>query len=311
MTQDANTYQINVQQAGDRLDKLIARHFDWLSRAQVQALIKDGAVSVDGEHVKAGVKLKGGELITIALPVVEATPDEIEAQPIALDVVYEDEYLAVIDKPAGMVVHPGVGNEAGTLVHALLARYPEIEAMRDDPDAEGRMGIVHRLDKDTSGLIVTARQPEALYDLMVQFQNRTVSKTYLALLEKRPDTTSGRIDAPIGRDPKQRKRMSIQRDGRQAVTDFTVIDDQFRDGQALVQVTLLTGRTHQIRVHMAFIKCPVVGDAVYGYRKQRIKLKRHFLHAAQLSFDHPHTGERLTFESALPPGLQNVMDKLR
>ena len=222
--------------------------------------------------------------------------------------IYEDDDLAVIDKPAGMIVHPGDQNETGTLVSAALYRWPQIAAMNIE---EKRAGIVHRLDKDTSGLIVIAKNDRARRNLIDQFQARTVEKTYLALLEKRPDTITGRIEAPIARDPQQRKRMAVLRGGKPAVTEFSVIEDQFRDDQALVKVRLLTGRTHQIRVHMAFIGCPVVGDRVYGYRKQRLGLKRQFLHAAELSFDHPVTGERLHFESPLPSGLLNILEKLR
>ena len=295
-----------VDKAGVRLDKLVLQHVEGLSRSQVQALIKDGHITVDGEQVKPGVKLRGGEKITVTVPEEETT--ELQAEDIPLVVLYEDEHLAVIDKPAGLVTHPGIGNESGTLVNALLARYPEIIEM-SDPDE--RSGIVHRLDKDTSGVMVVARTEEALTDLMAQFQERSVDKTYLALLERTPRTHNGRIEAPIGRDPKQRKRMAVVRDGKEAVTEFTVIDENFRDDAALVEFKLLTGRTHQIRVHAAFINCPVIGDRVYGHRKQRFKMKRNFLHAVRLSFDHPISGERLTFEAPLPVGLQEIMRKLR
>lgn len=293
---------------GERLDKAILAHIgDRLSRSQLQALIVDGLVTVNGEHLKAGVKLKGGEQISLTIPVRDE-PETVEPEAIPLVVVYEDGDLAVIDKPAGMIVHPGEQNETGTLVSAMLARWPQIAAMNIE---EKRAGIVHRLDKDTSGLIVIAKHDRARRNLAAQFQERTVEKVYLALLEKRPDTATGRIEAPIARDPKQRKKMAVVRNGRPAISEFTVIDDDFIGHQALVRVKLLTGRTHQIRVHMAFIGCPIVGDRVYGYRKQRIGLKRQFLHAAELSFDQPTTGERLHFESPLPAGLQNILDKLR
>ncbi|MBL8160517.1 MAG: RluA family pseudouridine synthase, partial [Anaerolineae bacterium] len=172
-------------------------------------------------------------------------------------------------------------------------------------------GIVHRLDKDTSGLIVIARRDVARRKLMAQFQARTVEKTYIALLEKAPPTEVGRIDAPIARDSNQRKRMAVVRGGRPAVTEYEVIERDFKDGQTLVRIQIHTGRTHQIRVHMAFIGAPIVGDSVYGYRRQRLGLKRHFLHAAHLCFDHPRTGERLCFDSPLPPGLLDILEKLR
>jgi 23S rRNA pseudouridine1911/1915/1917 synthase len=301
-----NQIRFTVFKAGDRLDKAVAEHLPMMSRTQAQTLIKDGLVLVDDAAVKAGIKLRGGEEVTITLP--EETEAIIEPEAIPLDVVFEDDYLAVIDKPAGMVVHPGVGNETGTLVHALLARWSQIGAM-NDPD--NRNGIVHRLDKDTSGLILIAKTDEALQNLMAQFQERSVDKTYIALLERTPQTQTGVINAPIGRDPKQRKRMAVVRDGKEATTEFRVTDENFRDGQALVEFKLLTGRTHQIRVHAAFIGCPVVGDQVYGFRKQRIRMKRNFLHAAKLEFDHPATGERMRFESELPIGLQQILAKLR
>ncbi len=308
MDEKSNTFEFTVAEVGARLDKLVVEHVSELSRVQVQGLIKDGGVTVDGLLVKPGIKLRGGEVVRVTLPEPEAEESEPEAQEMALNILYEDEHLAVIDKPSGMVVHPGVGNESGTLVNALLARYPQLSEM---DDAEERNGIVHRLDKDTSGLMVVAKTIDALDDLMAQFRLRSVEKVYLALLERTPKTLTGRIDAPIARDPKQRKRMAVVRDGKSAVTEFTVLDDNFRNQQALVEFRILTGRTHQIRVHAAFIGCPVVGDTIYGFRKQRLKLKRNFLHAARLSFDHPETGERLQFESDLPVGLKQIMLKLR
>ena len=205
----------------------------------------------------------------------------VEPEDIPLDIVYEDEHLAVIDKPAGLVVHPGPGNETGTLVNALLARYPELANMMDDPETQYRLGIAHRLDRGTSGLIVIARDKPTLLALMRQFQARSVEKIYLALLEQRPKSNSGLIDAPIARDPRQRKRMAIQRGGKPAQTEFQVLDDDFQGDRALVRLRLLTGRTHQIRAHLAFIGCPVVGDTVYGRRKQRVKMKRQFLARAR------------------------------
>lgn len=303
--------QFVVANAGERLDKLIMEYVPDLSRSQIQALIKEGQVTVDDKQVKAGVKLRGGENVKVQIP----APPELNVEPenIPLNVVYEDDDVVVIDKPAGLVVHPGAGNLTGTLVNALLARYPEMMQMQgtDDEEDDGRIGIVHRLDKDTSGLMVVARHLAALTALMEQFRERTVEKNYLALLERTPKTHNGVVDAPIGRDPQKRKQMRVLPRGRQAVTEFEILDTEFRGDYALVRCKPLTGRTHQIRVHMAFIGCPIVGDSVYGIRKSGVNLKRHFLHAAKLAFDHPTTGERLTFESPLPVGLQNVMEKLR
>ena len=292
-----------------RLDKFVLAQLDGYSRAQVQGLIREGCVLVDGAAQKTGYKIKGGEQITVRVPPREER--SVEPEDIHLNIVYEDDHLAVIDKPAGMVAHPGPGNETGTLVNALLARYPELADMMDDPDVGERLGIAHRLDRGTSGLIVAARNRSVLLTLMEQFQARTVDKVYLALLEKRPASNTGIVDAPIARDPRQRKRMAVNRAGRSAQTEFEVLDDHFQGDRALVRLKLLTGRTHQIRVHMAFIGCPVVGDAVYGWRKQRVKLKRQFLHAHELAFEHPVNGERMAFVSELPVGLRAVMEKLR
>lgn len=292
-------------EVGERLDKvLVARLGDRLTRSQIQALIKDGQATVNGAAVKTGLKLKGDEQIALTIPP-PPEDDSVEPEPIALDIIYEDDDLAVINKPAGLVVHPGAGNRSGTLVNAILARYPQIAEMRYAPQ---RRGIVHRLDKDTSGLILIAKRAPAMRHLINQFQQRTVDKVYLALVEKPPKTSIGRIDLPIARDPNQRTRMSVQRDGRPAVSEFTVLE-RFNSGPALLEVKLLTGRTHQIRVHLAYIGSPIVGDAVYGYRKQR--LRGQFLHAARLCFDHPRSGERLCFEAPLPERLQTLLDELR
>jgi 23S rRNA pseudouridine1911/1915/1917 synthase len=290
---------------GERLDKAIAARLGArLSRAQIQGLIKAGAVTVDGAAFKAGQRLKGGELICVRLP--DPPPDEtVVPEALPLTVIYEDAWLAVINKPAGLVVHPGAGNRSGTLVNALLARYPQLAEM---PYDAARRGIVHRLDKDTSGLMVVALRSTALRRLTAQFQARTVDKVYLALVERIPRTSIGRIEAPIARDPQRRTRMMVSRGGRPAVSEFTVVET-FKSGRALLRVRLLTGRTHQIRVHLAFIDCPIVGDRVYGFRKPG--LSRQFLHAAQICFDHPRTGERLCFESPLPADLSAALARER
>jgi 23S rRNA pseudouridine1911/1915/1917 synthase len=303
----AEQVSFSAPKAGVRLDVLVTERLgERLTRTQVQTLIREGGVSVDGVIVKPGVKLRGGEQIVITLP--ETRPDTtVQPEAIALNVLYEDRDLAVIDKPSGLIVHPGAGVTSGTLVNALLARYPEIAQMDYAPE---RRGIVHRLDKDTSGLIVVARRAAALHRLMGQFQRRTIEKRYTALLERTPPTRTGRITAPIMRDPANRRRMTVLRAGRPAETEYTVIE-YFDDGRALVDVNLLTGRTHQIRVHMAFINCPLVGDTVYGYRRRSMPLQRQFLHARMLCFDQPRTGERLCFESPLPPDLERIIEICR
>ncbi|MCK6579071.1 MAG: RluA family pseudouridine synthase [Anaerolineae bacterium] len=296
-----------TSEAGKRLDQVVTEFLgERLSRSQVQQVIRTGGVTVDGVVLKPGIKLRGGEEISVTLPDPPQS-DLVIAQAIPLKVMYEDDDLAVIDKPAGLVVHPGAGNRQGTLVNALLARYPEIAQMNYAPE---RRGIVHRLDKDTSGLLVVARRGQMLQRLAGQFQKRTVEKRYLALVEKAPPTSIGRITAPIARDPANRQKMTVLRSGRPAETEYRCVE-WFSDGKVLVEIHLLTGRTHQIRVHMAFIDCPIVGDTVYGRRQRSAPIQRQFLHASKLCIDHPRTRERLCFESPLPPDLEQAVDFLR
>ncbi len=301
------TLEMTAAAPGQRLDMAILEHIgNSLSRAQLQALIAGGQVSVNGRQRKAGERLKGGEHIILQLPP-PVLAEGVRPERIALAVLYEDEHLAVIEKPAGMIVHPGDHDERGTLVAAALTRWPELATMPGEPK---RAGIVHRLDKDTSGLVIVALRDVARRELMRQFQERLIKKRYLALLERCPSAASGRIDAPVGRDPKQRKRMAVVAHGKAAISDYNVLDEGLAGGRALVEVRPLSGRTHQIRVHMAHLGCPIVGDPVYGLRKQRLVLTRQFLHAAGLKFLHPASAAEMAFESALPPDLQSTLDAL-
>lgn len=303
MSESFETREITVTEAGERLDKYLAAQFSDLSRAQIQALIRAGQVTVNGAAAKASLRLEGGERIRLQVPVAEESAGP-EPEAIPLVVLYEDEQVAVVDKPAGMVVHPAFGHQTGTLVNAALSRWPQIAAFAEP----GRAGIVHRLDKETSGVILIAKTPQALESLRAQFKARTIRKRYLALVEGLPQTPEGVIDAPIGRDSRQRKRMAVLRDGREALTEFRVVE--VFASYSLLEVWPKTGRTHQIRAHLAFIGHPVVGDTVYGRRKQPFTLKRHFLHAASITFAHPISGEPITVESPLPVALQNLLDKL-
>lgn len=295
-------YEFVAEASGERLDRLIAEQVPDLSRTRIQTLIKEGRVTVNGGPSKPAYRIEGGERIAIFLP--PPVTSAVLPEPIPLDVLYEDADLIAINKPAGMVVHPAYGHDSGTLVNAVLYRWPELREVGD----EYRAGIVHRLDKDTSGVIVIARTPRAHRALAEQFAARSIEKKYLALVEGLPDSASGRIEAPIGRDPQQRKRMAAVRGGREAVTEFRVLE--YYAEHALLEVHIHTGRTHQIRVHLAFIGHPVVGDTVYGYRKQRIKLQRHFLHAAEMTVRSPSTGQPLTFRAPLPADLQDILDNL-
>jgi 23S rRNA pseudouridine1911/1915/1917 synthase len=299
----------DAQSPGERLDRLITaalpRQGVPVSRTEVQRLIEDGFVAVDGRlATKPALRLPGPASVVVRLP--PAAPSGNRPEAIPLDIVFENNDLLVINKPAGMVVHPAAGHFAGTLVNAVLGHDPGLEGVGD----EQRPGIVHRLDKDTSGLIVVAKNDPAHRELQLQFKERRVEKTYLALLDGRPPTDRGRIEAAIGRDPRNRKRMAIVPDqrGRAAVTEYRVTTHY--PAHTLVEARPLTGRTHQLRLHFAYLKCPIAGDTVYGRRTPSLPLRRHFLHAARLVFELPGAGQRLDLEAPLPPDLERILHSL-
>jgi 23S rRNA pseudouridine1911/1915/1917 synthase len=305
------------EQGGERLDRFLAGRLEGPSRSSVQRWIDGGRVTVDGQATKTSRRLAVGEVVRVTLP--DDKPEVLEPWPVALSVLYEDADCAVVDKPAGMVVHPATSHRQDTLVNALLARYPEMMAMVDLESRVGqRPGIVHRLDKDTSGLIIVARHEAARSSLQRQFRSRTVEKGYLALVHGRLsllDGKEGLIDLPIGRDPRRRQRMAVVEGGRRAVTRYTTrqflfIPHGVRERYSLVEVALQTGRTHQIRVHMAYLGHPVVGDRVYGRRKLHIACPRQFLHAFRLGFHRPSDGQWIAFESPLPADLEQVLGQL-
>lgn len=309
---------------GQRLDRWLAAQFPEYSRSALQRWIKDGAVAVDGIPARAGQRLMAGEAIAITLPDAPVAAD-LRAEAIPLDILYEDADILVINKPAGMVVHPAPGHSAGTLVNAVLHHCPAIAGV-GPADGPVRPGIVHRLDKDTSGLIVVAKHDQAHRALQAQFQARTVYKEYLALVEGQVEPAAGRIVAPIGRHPSDRLRQAIlppdprtgEPRGRPAVTEYRVLgyyttavrDSTGRANFSLVSAVIHTGRTHQIRVHFAWRKHPVVGDPLYGYRQQRLPVPRQFLHAHRLRFVLPSTGQEQEFVSPLPADLQQILDRL-
>lgn len=300
---------ITADQDGDRLDRFLASALPDLSRTQLQRLIEDGFVTVDNAVAsKAGRRLTGGERIVVRVP--PPAPTDLLPESISLNVIYEDDDLIVIDKPAGMVVHPSAGHASGTLANAVLGHDPDIEGVGD----EARPGIVHRLDKDTSGLIVVAKNDQAHRYLQTQFKDRTTRKIYLALVVGRPKTQVGRIEAPIGRDLKNRQRMAVvsEAKGREAITEYRV-RESFKN-YTLIEAEPKTGRTHQIRVHFAFLGCPLAGDALYATRQSiNVKpagLSRHFLHAHRLTLLLP-SGEERTFESPLPNDLESILRELR
>jgi 23S rRNA pseudouridine1911/1915/1917 synthase len=292
--------------SGERLDKVIVTELAELSRTHIQRLIEDGFVQVDGRMMtKPAQRLEHPATISVRIP--PAAPAGTQPEDIPLDIVFENDDLLVINKPAGMVVHPAAGHFGGTLVNAVLGYNLDLEGVGD----EQRPGIVHRLDKDTSGLIVVAKNDLAHRELQRQFKDRQVEKVYLALLDGHPPSDTGRIEATIGRDLKDRKRMAVvsERHGRPAITEYKTVE-KFHD-YTLVEAHLLTGRTHQIRLHFAYLKCPLVGDTVYGRHKPTFPLHRHFLHAARLAFQLPGSGKTMTFTAPLPEELQNVLETLR
>ena len=286
------------------MDKYIAQEVPDLSRSLVQRLIREGLVTVNGQTVKASHKVEVGD--TIVLRVLPPEPLEVRPEAIPLDIVYEDADLLVVNKPAGMVVHPAYGHRTGTLVNAVLAYCPELAGAEDAL----RPGIVHRLDKDTSGLIIVAKNDSARRHLQRQFKRREVKKVYLALLEGRLEPSRGVIEAPIGRDKKRRKRMAVVEGGREARTEYRVTE--CFGFYTLVEAEPKTGRTHQVRVHFASIGHPLAGDPVYGFRKQRLSgLQRQFLHARTLGFCLPGSDEYIELTAELSDDLRVVLEELR
>ncbi len=296
--------KLQVDISGARLDRFVAEHLPELSRAAVQRLIDDGQILVEGIARKASYRVEQGETISVHIPPLESAGPRAEKIP--LDIIFENRDLIVINKPAGMVVHPAAGHDAGTLVNAILAHCPNINV-----GGEKRPGIVHRLDRDTSGLIVVAKNDVAMRDLQMQFKSRTVKKIYLALVEGLVKPPNGKIDAPIGRDPKHRERMKVVTRGktRQAVTIYRTRANL--DRYTFIQAEPQTGRTHQIRVHLAFLGFPVVSDEMYGRGNNSLGLSRQFLHAWKLAFDSPRNGKRVELTAPLPEDLRDVLTKLR
>jgi 23S rRNA pseudouridine1911/1915/1917 synthase len=296
---------------GERLDKALTAAMPDLSRMQWQRLIKEGRVLVDGRSARPSQRIRGNEQVIADIP--EAVEGDLLPEAIPLDIRYEDSDILIVNKPAGMVVHPGTGHESGTLVNALLAHCTDLSGIGNTK----RPGIVHRLDKDTSGLLVIAKNDMAQFALQEQFKKRTVGKKYLALVHGQIQPATALIDAPIGRDPRQRKKMSVIAPGspRAASSRARSAQTQYRsltvyDDYSLLECSLYTGRTHQIRVHLAYINYPIVGDTVYGRRKQPLPLKRHFLHAAELTIKRPSDQKELVFTAGLPPELKDVLDNL-
>lgn len=291
---------------GERLDKFLVTCLPEFSRARLQGLILNGFVEIDGRAAKKGGQALGrGERVTVRIPPTQSVG--LIAENIPLDVIFENDELIVVNKPAGMVVHPAAGHESGTLVNAVLGHEPDIEGI----GGEERPGVVHRLDKDTSGLIVMAKNERAHRWLQDQFRLRKVEKTYLALVDGKPPTPTGRVEAPIGRDPSQRKKMAITTPakGREAISEYKTLESFPR--HTLLEFHPHTGRTHQIRLHCAFLGCPIAADGIYGHKKTILDLDRQFLHAFRLKITLPGEKQPRTFEAPLPSDLALVLERLR
>ncbi len=295
----SSTFEV-TEQDGQRLDVFVAGLREGFTRTRAQTLIRNGKILVNGSTSRPSTRLHKGD--RIQLSATDAPPADTTPEPLPLSIVHEDDHVVVVDKPAGLTVHPAPGHPGGTLANALLARYPELRGVGD----RLRPGIVHRLDADTSGLIMVARTTAAYQSLQKQLKDRTITKVYLALVKGQPRPSKGRIEAPIARDPRSRQRMAIVDGGRMSTTEYQTL-------QTLGEFTLLevkphTGRTHQVRVHLSAIGHPVAGDTKYGGRVPF--LKRQFLHAHRLGFLLPPTGRYVEFTSPLPPDLETALATL-
>ena len=291
------------QEGSQRLDKFLVSQMPEYSRSRLQSFIKAGCVDVDGITItKSGHVVEREMEIEVRIP--PPQPSTLIPEEIPLEIVFENNDLIVVNKPAGMVVHPAAGHQSGTLVHAALAHAGDIEGV----GGVQRPGIVHRLDKDTSGIILLAKNDTAHQWLQEEFRSRRVEKTYLALVDGAPPTARGRVEAAIGRDPVDRKRMAVvpPGKGRSAVSEYSTLAKY--DHHTLLEVHPVTGRTHQIRLHMAFLGCPIVGDRIYGRRHPSLDLGRQFLHAARLKIRLPGKSDFVEFEAPLPDDLSNILD---
>jgi len=300
----SSNFKVTAAEEGTRLDVLLAGRFGELSRSHLQKLIADGMIIVNDKKVKANYKTQADDTISVTIP--EAKPVEILAENIPLDVIYEDNDIIVVNKSRGMVVHPAAGNYQGTLVNALLDHCQDLSGI----NGEIRPGIVHRLDKDTSGVMVAAKNDHAHLNLAEQIKTRTASRKYLAIVHGNIAEEQGIINAPLGRHSADRKKMAVTfSNSKAAITRFRVME-RFNNF-TLVECKLQTGRTHQIRVHMQYIGHPVVGDPKYGPEKKQFAIKGQALHSAELSLQHPVTGEDMLFTTPLPSDMTDILKRLQ
>jgi len=293
-------YSFAAAEPAARLDKFVAERCVELSRTHAQELIGQGHIMVNGQPARASQRLNAGDRVSVSIP--PTAPSQVLPEVMPLTVIYEDEDLIVVDKPAGITAHPSPGHPSHTLLNAILAHFPDL------PEGSDRLrpGIVHRLDKDTSGLMLVAKKRQSLAHLSDQFKSRSVSKVYLVLVKGHLSPEKGAILAPIGRDTRHRQKMAVATGGREARTDYRVV--KHLDDYSLLEVMPETGRTHQIRVHFAAIGYPVVGDATYGVASA--KLARQFVHAHRLGFRLPGSGKQVEFTSPLPPDLEQALEDM-
>jgi len=301
---EEKTFICDTQNAGLRIDKIISENVDGISRSYAAKLLEEKAIFVNGKNVKASYKVCEGDKISVVLP--EAKTIEVIPQEIPLDIVFEDDYLLVINKSADMVVHPSAGHEDGTLVNALMAHCGE---NLSTINGVIRPGIVHRIDRDTTGLLVVAKGDEAHENLSEQLKKRTLKRRYFALVHNNISEDRGSVDAPLGRSPMDRKKMAVVKDGREALTHYEVLE---RFGKyTYIACDLDTGRTHQIRVHMKHIGHPLLGDKTYGIKKEEFNLPGQMLHAGRIGFLHPKSGEYMEFTAPFPELFEKTLNKIR
>lgn len=295
---------VEESDVGTRVDAFVANRCKKISRTLAQKLIKEGKILVDGNPTKVAVKLQLNQEVTVPEEIEPEKIKELVAEDLPIDIIYEDEDIIVVNKPKDMVVHPAIGNHSGTLVNAILGKHE-----LSDMNGEFRPGIIHRLDKNTTGALVIAKNNYAHQNIADQIKNRTTKKIYVALVKGLVKENNGVINMPIGRHPTERKKMAVVKSGKSALTEFKVLK-RYKEGYTLVEITLKTGRTHQIRVHMSQIGYPVVGDDVYSNGKNPFGITSQMLHAKLLGFEHPNTKKWIEFEAAIPEYFNNIISQL-
>lgn len=301
---DELIYNILDENKDERIDKFLSTVIEGKSRSYFQGLIEENKVTVNNKVIKSNYKLRVGDMVTVVMP--EPVELDVKAEKLELNIIYEDKDVVIINKEKGVVVHPAPGNYTGTLVNGLLYHCDDLSGI----NGVIRPGIVHRIDKDTSGILVVAKNDEAHNSLAIQFKNHSIKREYYALVEGKFSKLIGTVDKPLGRHKKERIKRAIVDDGKRAVTHYEVLE-QYDKGISLVKCTLETGRTHQIRVHMASIGHPLVGDKLYGNKKQKINLEGQALHAKTLGFIHPTTKEYMEFDSELPEYFKSLLNILK